>query len=73
MSVHVYRARCAESTAEHEILVYLMAEDKRAAAVRSGRSTRRDRRRLRHAAVSMRVAEMNWLAAVICLLTWGLS
>lgn len=73
MSVYVYRARRAESMVEHEIRMHEMDETKRAVALRSGRIVKRDARRVRHAAVSMREAEMNWTAAAVYLLTWGLS
>lgn len=70
MSLHTYRARCAESRAEHEVRMYLMAEDKRALALRSGRHTRRDGRCLRDAVRARDEATRHWLAAVVELLSW---
>lgn len=75
MSLHVYRAHLASTRAEHELRMYVMAEDKRASALRVGRNARRPRstaRRLRYAAAAMREAERHWTAALVDLLTWGL-
>lgn len=73
MSVHVYRAHLAESRAEHELRMYVMSEDKRAVALRSGRNTRREGRRLREAARALDEANRHWVACAVQLLTWGLS
>lgn len=72
MTLHAYRARLAESRAEHEIRMYIMAEDIRATATRSGRHTRRNGRALRDAVRAHSEAARHWLAAVVELLTWGL-
>lgn len=73
MSVHIYRARLAEARAEHELRMYVMAEDKRAVALRSGRNARRESRRLRDAERAVSEANRHWIAAAVALLTWGLS
>lgn len=72
MTPHAYWARLAESRADHEIRMYLMAEDKRATALRSGRSTRRDGRRLRDASRAYDEAVRHWLSLVVDVLAWGL-
>lgn len=73
MSVHVYQAHLAEARAEHELRMYAMSEDKRAVALRSGRNTRREGRRLRDAERAVSEANRHWIAATVALLTWGLS
>lgn len=53
--------------------MYVMSEDKRAVALRSGRNTRREGRRLREAARALDEANRHWVACAVQLLTWGLS
>ena len=68
MSVHVYRAVCAEARARQEIAAHEFFE-----RVTGRRSTHRQRRRRRDAARAISEANRHWIAAVVHLLTWGLS
>lgn len=72
-TLRAYWARLAESRAEHAIRMFLMAENRRATAIRSGRHTRREGRRLRDAARARDEATRHWLALVVEVLAWGLS
>ncbi len=72
-TLRAYWARVAEMRAEHEIRMYLMHEDIRATALRSGRRTRRNGRALRDAVRAHNEATRHWLALVVEALSWGLS
>lgn len=68
MSVHVYRAGCAEWRARHEIAMHEIFK-----GATSRRATHKQGRRRKYAARAISEANRHWLLAVVHLLTWGLS
>lgn len=70
MTLHVYRAHCAESAAAHEIRMAEMERDRIPYSERVTGKRARTQRRIREAHRQVDLAARHWLSAVAEMMGW---